>query len=76
MREPGDPNQSAEGGDAERAVTAASARIVKVGGLLGGPRELLDRVVPFANGGCQLLAQPFRRLPEVIPPLRCRFCEG
>ena len=75
MRKPSDPNQSAEGGDAERAVTAASAGIVEVGGLLGGTRELLDSVVPFANGGCQLFAQPFRRLPEVVAPLRCRLCE-
>lgn len=76
MREPSDANQSAESGDAERAVPAAGAGIVEVSGLLGGTRELLNRVIPFANGGCQLLAQPFRRLPEVVAPLRCRFCEG
>ncbi|CAA2138141.1 hypothetical protein HYPP_00811 [Hyphomicrobium sp. ghe19] len=42
---------SAKGCNSERPVTTAGAGIVEIGGLLGGARKLLDRIVALANGG-------------------------
>ena len=61
--------------NSERPVPTAGAGIVKVGGLLGGARELLDRIVAFPNGGCEFLAEAFGRLPEVVAALSGRFRE-
>ena len=59
----------AERGKPKRPVTAAATGILAAISLLRRPGELLDRIIPFANGGGELLAEAFRRLPEIVAAL-------
>lgn len=59
----------AKGREAERTLAAAGARIFHILRLLRSARKLLNGVVAFANGGCELFTKPFRRLTEVVAAL-------
>jgi len=57
---------------AERPVAADATRIFASFGLLGRTRKLLHRVVTVTHSRGEFLAEPFRRLPKVVPALsRC-----